>query len=200
MSSTIGINHTHLPNYTTQTSVTCVAFFLAVIGTQTPMIVRAKDNSIIVGQLRLYQFCFEKHHSVLLACKHDISQIPTCIGQDGILKVNEMYQKCCPIPTCMKSKSSSSVHACAPSPPAAASCDSESIYSILRFHFSQPLHRAKGLISYRPQRGRGRVTAILFRVPSKIQTRQWFATNYSNNCCLDYTICILRILLFLAQI
>ena len=35
--------------------------------------------------------------------------------------------------------------------------------------------------------GRGHVTAILICILSKIQTRQWFVTNYSNNCCLDYT-------------
>ena len=28
---------------------------------------------------------------------------------------------------------------------------------------------------------------ILICIPSKIQTRQWFVTNYSNNCCLDCT-------------
>ena len=43
---------------------------------------------------------------------------------------------------------------------------------------------------HRPQRGRGHVTAILFCIPSKIQTRQWFVTNYSNNCCLDCTMLI----------
>ena len=39
--------------------------------------------------------------------------------------------------------------------------------------------------AYRPQRGRGHVTAIHDSVPSKIQIRQWFVTNYSNSCCLD---------------
>ena len=39
--------------------------------------------------------------------------------------------------------------------------------------------------AYRPQRGRGHVTAILFCIPSKIQIRQWFVTNY--NCCLECT-------------
>ena len=48
-------------------------------------------------------------------------------------------------------------------------------------------------MTYRPQRGRGHVTAILFCTPSKIQTGQWFVTNYSNNSCLDSTVCILRI-------
>ena len=28
----------------------------------------------------------------------------------------------------------------------------------------------------------------MFCIPSKIQTRQWFVTNYSNNCCLDSTV------------
>ena len=41
--------------------------------------------------------------------------------------------------------------------------------------------------AYRPQRGRGHVTATVLWVPSKIQTRQWFVTNYSNICCLDCT-------------
>ena len=39
--------------------------------------------------------------------------------------------------------------------------------------------------AYRPQRGRGHVTAIHDSVPSKLQIRQWFVTNYSNSCCLD---------------
>ena len=39
--------------------------------------------------------------------------------------------------------------------------------------------------AYRPQRGRGHVTAIHDSVPSKVQIRQWFVTNYSNSCCLD---------------
>ena len=39
--------------------------------------------------------------------------------------------------------------------------------------------------AYRPQRGRGHVTTIHDSVPSKIQIRQWFVTNYSNSCCLD---------------
>ena len=41
--------------------------------------------------------------------------------------------------------------------------------------------------AYRPQRRRGHVTAIVLCVPSKIQIRQWFVTNYSNSCCLDCT-------------
>ena len=41
--------------------------------------------------------------------------------------------------------------------------------------------------AYRPQRGRGHVTGIVLCVPSKIQIRQWFVTNYSNSCCLDCT-------------
>ena len=40
--------------------------------------------------------------------------------------------------------------------------------------------------AYRPQRGRGHVTAIVLCVPSNI-FRQWFLTNYSNSCCLYYT-------------
>ena len=40
--------------------------------------------------------------------------------------------------------------------------------------------------AYRHQR---HVTAILSCIPSKIQTRQWFVTNYSNNSCLDCTMC-----------
>ena len=39
--------------------------------------------------------------------------------------------------------------------------------------------------AYRPQRGRGHVTPILSCIPSKIQIRQWYVTNYSNSCCLD---------------
>ena len=42
--------------------------------------------------------------------------------------------------------------------------------------------------AYRPQRVRGHVTAIVFCIPSKIQIRQWFVTNYSNSCCLDCTV------------
>ena len=41
--------------------------------------------------------------------------------------------------------------------------------------------------AYRPQRGRGHITAIALCVPSKIQIRQWFVTNYSNSCCLGCT-------------
>ena len=41
--------------------------------------------------------------------------------------------------------------------------------------------------AYRPQRGRGHVTAIVSCVPSKIQTRQWFVTNCSNSCTLAFT-------------
>ena len=53
--------------------------------------------------------------------------------------------------------------------------------------------------AYRPQRGRGHVTAIVLCVPSKIQIRQWFVTNYSNSCCLDCTMHTVD-LLFLALI
>ena len=37
-----------------------------------------------------------------------------------------------------------------------------------------------------PQRGRGHATAIVLCVP--IQQIQWFVTNYSNSCCLNYTL------------
>ena len=40
--------------------------------------------------------------------------------------------------------------------------------------------------AYRPQRGRGHVTAILSCVPSEIQIRQRFVTNYISSCCLDF--------------
>ena len=66
---------------------------------------------------------------------------------------------------------------------------------------SQPRIQPVSLRVYRPQRGRGHVTAILSRLPSKIQIRQWFATNYSNSCC---QVCTMHIgvftILFLAWI
>ena len=55
----------------------------------------------------------------------------------------------------------------------------------------------QGLID--PQGGRGHVTAILSCTPSKIQTRWWFVTNYSN---ISYfrlaTTVHIEVLLFLA--
>ena len=46
--------------------------------------------------------------------------------------------------------------------------------------------------AYRLQRRRGHVTAIVLCVPSKIQVRQWFVTNYSNISCLDCTMHIVE--------
>jgi hypothetical protein len=41
-----------------------------------------------------------------------------------------------------------------------------------------------------PKGGRGHVTISLPCVPRKTQIRQWFVTNYSNNCPLDCTMSI----------
>ena len=55
--------------------------------------------------------------------------------------------------------------------------------------FDTPTYCSTLILSraYRPQRGRGHVTAIQFCIHSKIQTREWFVTNYSN-ICMDYII------------
>ena len=37
--------------------------------------------------------------------------------------------------------------------------------------------------AYRPQRGTAHITAIQFCIPSKIQIRQWFVTNYPAHMC-----------------
>ena len=51
------------------------------------------------------------------------------------------------------------------------------------------------LRAYRSQRGIGHVTPIVSCIPSKIQTRQWFVTNYCDISCLGS---IVKFLLFLA--
>ena len=46
--------------------------------------------------------------------------------------------------------------------------------------------------AFRPQRRRGHVTAILFCIPSKIQIRQWFVSNYSTTAVWT-ALCLLKI-------
>ena len=61
-------------------------------------------------------------------------------------------------------------------------------YTIIYCSYSDVQHYYNNILvprAYRPQRGRGHVTAIHDSVPSKLQIRQWFVTNYSNSCCLD---------------
>ena len=50
--------------------------------------------------------------------------------------------------------------------------------------------------AYRPHRGRGHVTAMLSCVPSKIQMRQWFVTNYSTifSLHMNFARCLLHAL------
>ena len=54
-------------------------------------------------------------------------------------------------------------------------------------------HACLSSSAYRSQRGRGHVTAILSCVPSKIQIRQWFVTNYA----VWISLCILKILAYM---
>ena len=63
--------------------------------------------------------------------------------------------------------------------------------SLLIIKIRKPKYATESLLvkprAYRLQRRRGHVSAIVLCVPSKIQVRQWFVTNYSNNGCLDCT-------------